>query len=295
MDGEQLARATAAALGGEVEAATRELLGGGGARTFGASEASIIGAFIVSIAQVAVTWYQARTTRKELIAGLLKDELARAGLSPEKREEIVSRMADQLLGAPKSEAVLRGKRDFLRGWAEANKQGASGDRDRGFRRSTAFDQMREFAAAPALVPFADQDYWYLDRPLVWESAKTNPVKVEVPRGFVTDFASIPSMFWTWLPRIGRYGLPAIAHDWLYWEQSTERGDADDLLNKSMEELRVSGVQRELIYRAVQLFGGFAWDGNKKKQGDGEKRVLIKFPPAPNISWEEWRKQPSVFA
>jgi hypothetical protein len=294
MDGEQLARATAAALGGEVETATREVLESGGTRTFEVSEAIAVGAFIVSIAQVAVTWYQAKTTRKELIAGLLKDELARGGLSPEKREDIISRMADELLGAPKSETVLRGKSDFLRDCAEASKQGASGGRDRGFRRSSASDPTREFEAAPALVPFVDQDYWYLERPLVWVSAKTKPAKVEVPRGFVTDFASIPSMFWTWLPRIGRYGLPAIAHDWLYWEQSTERADADDLLNKAMEELRVSGVQRGLIYRAVQLFGGFAWDGNKKKKGDGEKRVLMNFPPAPNISWQDWRKQPDVF-
>ena len=78
-------------------------------------------------------------------------------------------------------------------------------------------------------------------------------------------------------------------------QSTERSSADSLLNKAMEELRVSGVQRGLIYRAVQLFGGFAWDGNMKKKGDGEKRVLKKFPPTANISWEEWRKQPGVFA
>ena len=83
-------------------------------------------------------------------------------------------MADQLLGAPKSDAVLRGKRDFLRDWTEANKQDTSGDRDRGFRPSSASDSTREFAAAPALVPFAGQDYWYLDLPLVWRSDHTSP-------------------------------------------------------------------------------------------------------------------------
>jgi hypothetical protein len=44
-----------------------------------------------------------------------------------------------------------------------------------------------------------------------------------------------------------------------------------------------------------VFGGFAWDGNKKKKDHGEKRVLKKTPPNANISWDEWREQPDVFA
>jgi hypothetical protein len=295
MDGEELARATAAALGGEVEAATKEVLEGGRPRAFGVTEAVNIGTFSVSIAQVAVTWYQASTSRKELIAGLLKDELASGRLSQEKREEIVSRMADQLLGAPKSDAVLRGKRDFLRDWAKSSDFEDPESSERDFRPADPSATTRRFGAAPGLIPFADQDYWYLAKPLVWQSDHTSPKKVEVPKGFVTDFASVPSMFWTWLPRIGRYGLPAIAHDWLYWDQSAaDRDDADRLLNTAMADFDVSGMRRTLIYRAVQLFGGFAWDGNKKQKDNGAKRVLKKFPPTANISWEEWRSDPNVF-
>lgn len=294
MVGEELARATAAAFGGDVEAATRDVLEGGQPRAFGVTEAVMIGTFIVSVAQVAVTWYQARTSRKELIAGLLKDELASGRLTEEKREEIVSRLAEQLLAAPKSDAVVNGKRDFLRDWSKAANL-AKLDSDRSFRPAGSSDAPREFSAAPALVPFAGQDYWYLERPLIWESNNTHPSKLVVPKGFVTDFASIPNMFWTWLPRIGRYGLPAIAHDWLYWEQFTERAAADLLLDAAMGELKVSGLQRSLIYRAVQLFGGFAWDRNGKDKQGGAKRILKKVPPAAEISWEEWRQQPDVFA
>ena len=117
-------------------------------------------------------------------------------------------MADQLLGAPKSDAVLRGKRDSLRDWTEANKQDTSGDRDRGFRPWSASDCDARIRRRPALVPFAGQDYWYSTRR--WSGGRTMrvPNRIEVPKGFVTDFASIPCMFWTWLPRIGRYGLPS---------------------------------------------------------------------------------------
>lgn len=72
-----------------------------------------------------------------------------------------------------------------------------------------------------------------------------------------------------------------------------RAEADDLLDRAMEELQVLTAKRRLIYRAVRLFGSFAWDNNKKDKDGGAKRVLKKFPPQAAITWDEWRQHPDV--
>jgi hypothetical protein len=47
-----------------------------------------------------------------------------------------------------------------------------------------------------------------------------PRAVTVPRGFVTDLATIPVYFWWAIKPTGRHGHAAILHDWLYWEQGS---------------------------------------------------------------------------
>ena len=68
--------------------------------------------------------------------------------------------------------------------------------------------------------FADPVY-FLRESIGW---KPNPPQqtayepVQVPVGFVTDFASIPRLFWSLLRPDGLYAYAAIIHDYLYWEQ-----------------------------------------------------------------------------
>jgi hypothetical protein len=39
--------------------------------------------------------------------------------------------------------------------------------------------------------------------------------VSAPPGFLTDFASVPKIFWKILPPNGRYGKAAVIHDYCY--------------------------------------------------------------------------------
>ena len=48
---------------------------------------------------------------------------------------------------------------------------------------------------PTVSPFADQTTWLLTRPFRYQILDTNLV-IDVPAGFVTDFASIPRPLWT---------------------------------------------------------------------------------------------------
>ena len=143
--------------------------------------------------------------------------------------------------------------------------------------------------------FADPIYFLL-QPITW---KPNPGQehfqsVTVPRGFVTDFASIPRVFWSALRPDGRYTWPAIVHDYLYWTQTTSKEQADTIFKFGMEDLGVGTVTSTGIYEAVHLFGKQAWDKNAQLKAKGEKRILKTFPQDPATTWEQWKKRSDVF-
>lgn len=118
-------------------------------------------------------------------------------------------------------------------------------------------------------------------------------KVVIPVGFITDFASVPFIFWWIFPPWGRYGKAAVLHDWLYqrrfenkvrceickkvfngedasehrietehnsWELilGKTRKEADDIFLEAMGVLNVRWWRKYPMYLAVRWFGGLAW-------------------------------------
>lgn len=87
--------------------------------------------------------------------------------------------------------------------------------------------------------------------------------VEVPQGFVTDFASVPRLLWFFIAPWGRHGPAAVLHDWGYWRQEpADRKYWDDLFLEAMKVLEVTTFHRTLLYWAVRWFAGRAWESNK---------------------------------
>lgn len=97
------------------------------------------------------------------------------------------------------------------------------------------------------------------------------VTVTAPVGLITDLASIPWPARGLLPPDGPWVKAALIHDYMYFVsgyaaerlpggiyQGLERKDADDILKEAMEVLGVPAWKREVIYRAVRLFGGRGW-------------------------------------
>jgi hypothetical protein len=138
--------------------------------------------------------------------------------------------------------------------------------------------------------------YFLTRPITW---KPNPgqekfAEVSVPVGFVTDFASIPRLFWSALRPDGEYTYPAIVHDYLYWTQIRRKEDADMIFKFGMQDFGINPVTIAAIYEGVNLGGQAAWDDNARLKRAGERRVLKRFPENPTTRWEEWKKRPDVF-
>jgi hypothetical protein len=85
----------------------------------------------------------------------------------------------------------------------------------------------------------------------------------VPTGFETDMASIPRQFHNILSPLGEYAPAAVFHDWAYSKCSNghfpaDRKMADDTFKELMFNLGIGWMQREIIYRAVRLFGGASY-------------------------------------
>jgi hypothetical protein len=152
--------------------------------------------------------------------------------------------------------------------------------------SVAYGQ--QFVSFLEVSPFADGENWFLTRPLSYELPNTN-LLVEVPPGFVTDFASIPRPLWSLLPTWGQYGPPAVVHDYLYWDQRCTREQADWIFLLGMEESDVGGIERFVIHRAVRWGGALAWRNNGKRRTAGWERVIPagRRPDNPNTTWESY--------
>jgi hypothetical protein len=87
--------------------------------------------------------------------------------------------------------------------------------------STTFARGQQPMFPPTLSPFADQTTWLLVRPFRYQILDTDFV-IDVPAGFVTDFASIPRSLWTLASPHGFYSRASIIHDLLYWDRRCTR-------------------------------------------------------------------------
>jgi hypothetical protein len=147
-----------------------------------------------------------------------------------------------------------------------------------------------------LARFKDPIY-VLMTPIGWkpnpdEAARLNAV--EVPKGFVTDFASIPQVFWSALRPDGDYAYAAVIHDYLYWAQTTTREQADEIFRIAMAEFGIDITVAFTIHTAVRFGGEQAWRQNAQLKANGEKRILKTLPEDPRITWPEWKARPGVF-
>ena len=82
----------------------------------------------------------------------------------------------------------------------------------------------------------------------------------VPKGFRTDLASIPRIFRSLIPQVGRHIQPAITHDFCYEGQGgLTRAEADLLFLDGMRAVGVRWLRRRAMYLAVRAFGWTLWD------------------------------------
>ncbi len=116
-----------------------------------------------------------------------------------------------------------------------------------------------------LVVIPDRpDLWFFGAPLIWKAGDDT---ITVPKGFITDMASIPHAI-DYLPNLDRTGLsrrPAALHDWLYGGDRTRGKDwADNTLRAALKAEGMSNIGAYEYWFAVHKFGQSSWDGDNKE-------------------------------
>lgn len=103
--------------------------------------------------------------------------------------------------------------------------------------------------------------------------------VAIPKGFVTDFASIPRGLWNiFPPAAGKHSKPAVVHDEMYKTGSVRvdgrldprpitRGEADAIFLEAMEVAGVNWLSRQIIYAGVRAGGWRAWSQHRKAEAN----------------------------
>jgi hypothetical protein len=126
--------------------------------------------------------------------------------------------------------------------------------------------MSRFTDELLVSPLPDGRTWVIRRDFGYDIGEEGSGDtIDVPIGFKTDFASVPRILWSLIPRWGKYGNAAVVHDFLYWDQKLTRKKCDELFLEAMCVLNVSLPQRKLIYYAVRLFGWYAWSRNRRNK------------------------------
>lgn len=112
--------------------------------------------------------------------------------------------------------------------------------------------------------FIGKGRWRLTRIFLYINP---PVYVKVPRGFVTNGASIPKLAWSLIgsPWSGRYARGAVIHDFLYFSQMTTRYKADRIFYRAMQILGVPFLKRWVMYQSVRLVAWICWNERKKER------------------------------
>ena len=101
--------------------------------------------------------------------------------------------------------------------------------------------------------------WMVERPFrYYVGSEDSNDFIDVPNGTITDFASVPRIFWTILPPYGEYTQAAVLHDYLYQTHLRSKKESDKIFLEAMGVLNVPSWKKYIMYEAVNLFGGIAW-------------------------------------
>lgn len=150
---------------------------------------------------------------------------------------------------------------------------------------TRFDVTASVEYDPEATFILNAEHWRLLRPFVYKVGSLDSnVFVEVPRNYITDFASVP-WFARWLvPRHGSHGQAAILHDWLcdyhvvqetvgdkiLWREIS-RKRVDHIFYEAMRVAKVPAYRRWLIQIGVS---GYRWVARPRKPQLHRKKVAL---------------------
>ena len=108
--------------------------------------------------------------------------------------------------------------------------------------------------------------WKVEREFTYRIGTEEGKGVTIPKGFETDFASVPRMFWLIFPPDGKYTQAAVLHDYMYFRHLYTRKRCDIIFLEAMKVLKVGWLQRKTIYYAVRVGAWYGWKLHRRRNG-----------------------------
>lgn len=108
------------------------------------------------------------------------------------------------------------------------------------------------------------DRWEVKQPIVLQ---TIVGEVTIPVGYITDFASTPTLLWGIFPPIGRHNLGSVLHDYWYDNRLGESEYGEEIARKLADLeywMRLNQAEprrrfrNKLMYLACRWFGRSWW-------------------------------------
>ncbi len=89
--------------------------------------------------------------------------------------------------------------------------------------------------------------------------------VTVPKGFRTDYASVPRLPFAYMLFGGTAKKAAVIHDYLYRQSGVSRSDADAVFSEAMAASGQGWWRRVPMYAGLRLFGWTAYQERNPDQ------------------------------
>ena len=116
--------------------------------------------------------------------------------------------------------------------------------------------MSTFTTPLIVSPHEDGKHWIIGSPFIYyvgEYLESNDIVI-VPKGYSTDFASVPRFLWNIFPPWGKYGKAAVVHDWLCDIKDRPSKEVHKIFLEAMAVLKVPRWKRNIMYFGVKMFG-----------------------------------------
>lgn len=108
--------------------------------------------------------------------------------------------------------------------------------------------------APLTVTKIGERTWKVEREFTYYIGREDSLEsITVPKGFETDFASVPRGLWNIFPPDGLYTQSAVLHDFLCKTKPFSQKRIDYIFYEAMEVLKVPQWKRWIMYWAVRIW------------------------------------------
>lgn len=112
---------------------------------------------------------------------------------------------------------------------------------------------------PLIVEYIDGTNWKLHEEFEFYLKEDKNTIIKVPKGYVTDFASVPKVLRILAKDFELFNKAAILHDFLYEGKLDYTREECDLIYKdAMQVFGMSERRAHIFYLCVKWFGSSSW-------------------------------------